>query len=85
MEKLIVKDKKLFCYLPSDQKSKYYFSEEFISLMQWISKNPTQCKVRENKGKLMVILENIETIRDALDILHQISHYLNQKREQNRS
>jgi len=50
--------------------------------MQWISKNPAQCKVKENKGKLAVILERIETIHDALSILQAISLYLNLKREQ---
>jgi transcription-repair coupling factor (superfamily II helicase) len=80
MEKIIVKEKKMFCYLPSDQRSKYYFSKEFAGMMQWISKNP-QCKVRENKGKLAVILEHVESIHDALAILHQISSYLVQNRE----
>jgi transcription-repair coupling factor (superfamily II helicase) len=80
MEKIIVKEKKMFCYLPSDQRSKYYFSKEFAGMMQWISKNP-QSKVRENKGKLAVILEHVESIHDALAILHQISSYLVQNRE----
>jgi hypothetical protein len=70
----------MFCYLPSDQRSKYYFSKEFAGMMQWISKNP-QSKVRENKGKLAVILEHVESIHDALAILHQISSYLVQNRE----
>ncbi len=82
MEKIIIKDKKMFCYLPSDQSSKYYYSKEFAGLMQWISKNPSQCKVKENKGKLAVILEQVETISNALSILQKISSYLTLKREE---
>jgi transcription-repair coupling factor (superfamily II helicase) len=82
MEKLIVKDKKMICYLPADQRSKYYFSNEFSGLMQWISRNPAQSRVRENKGKLTLILEQVSSIQDALLVLHNISHYMVQRRDQ---
>jgi transcription-repair coupling factor (superfamily II helicase) len=81
MEKLIIKDKKMICYLPSDQTSKFYYSGEFAGLMQWIAKNPSKCKVRENKGKLAVIIDSVDSIHDALDILHSISLFLQQRRE----
>ena len=82
MEKLIIKDRKMICYLPADQTSKYYYSKEFAGLMQWIQKNPSLCKVRENKGKLSVILDPIATIHDALSILHTLFLNLQQKREE---
>lgn len=82
MERLIIKDKKMICYLPSDQTSKYYYSKEFARLMQWILKNPSRCKVRENKGKLAVILDPVESIQDALGILHTISSFLEQMRNE---
>jgi transcription-repair coupling factor (superfamily II helicase) len=82
MEKIIIKDKKMICYLPSDQTSKYYSSKEFAGLMQWIMKNPAQCKVKENKGKLAVILDQVSSIHDALAILHTMSLYLEQKRKE---
>jgi len=80
MEKIIVKDKKMICYLPADQRSKYYFSNEFSGLMQWITMNPAQSRVRENKGKLALILEQVISIKEALSILHKISLYLMQRR-----
>jgi transcription-repair coupling factor (superfamily II helicase) len=82
MEKIIIKDKKMICYLPSDQTSKYYSSKEFAGLMQWIMKNPAQCKVKENKGKLAVILDQVSSIHDALALLHTMSLYLEQKRKE---
>ena len=82
MEKLIIKDKKMICYLPSDQTSKYYYSKEFAGLMQWIMKNPSQCKVKENKGKLAVILDQVKSMRDALTVLHTIVLFLEQKRNE---
>jgi transcription-repair coupling factor (superfamily II helicase) len=82
MEKLIIKDKKMICYLPSDQTSRFYHSGEFAGLMQWIMNNPAQCKVRENKGKLSVILDKVMSIKDALTILHSVSSYLEQKRKE---
>ncbi len=82
IEKLIVKDKKMICYLPSDQSSRFYHSKEFAGLMQWIMKNPTNCKVKENKGKLAVIVDFITSINDALIILQTISLFLEQKRNE---
>lgn len=82
MEKLIIKDKKMICYLPADQSSKYYYSREFAGLMQWILKNPSNCKVRENKGKLSVILENVVSILEAINILATLSQYLESKRNE---
>ena len=83
MEKLIIKDKKMICYLPSDQTSKYYHSREFSGLMQWIMGNSANCKVRENKGKLSVILDNVISIQDAINILATLAQYLEQKRNEN--
>ena len=82
MEKLIVKDKRMICYLPSDQSSKYYHSQEFAGLMQWIMKNPSKCKVKENKGKLTVILDSVTSINDALSVLKAVSLFLEHKRNE---
>jgi transcription-repair coupling factor (superfamily II helicase) len=82
MEKLIIKDKKMICYLPADQTSKYYFSKEFAGLMQWIMQHANLCKVREYKGKLSVIIDPVTTISYALSVMHKISQFLQQKREE---
>ena len=82
MEKLIIKEKKMICYLPADQTSKYYYSREFSGLMQWITKHPTLCKVRESKGKLAIILDPVTDIHHAFDLLKKIQHFLQMKREE---
>ena len=80
MEKLIIKDKKMIAYLPSDQKSKYYQSKEFAGLMQWMMNGSSNGKVRENKGKLSVILDGVTSIQDAITILISLALTLEQKR-----
>ncbi len=82
MEKLIIKDKKMICYLPSDQSSKYYSSKEFAGMMKWIIKYPTFCRVRENKGKLAVILDQITTVQSALLTLNTLEHFMEQYRNE---
>lgn len=82
MEKVIVKDKKMICYLPSDQTSKYYHSKEFAGLMQWIMKNPSLCKVREKNGKLTIILDLVTSINDALSVLNTMTLFLEQNRNE---
>ena len=82
MEKVIVKDKKMICYLPSDQTSKYYHSKEFAGLMQWIMKNPSLCKVREKNGKLTIILDLVTSINEALSVFNTMTLFLEQKRNE---
>ncbi len=82
MEKLIIKDKKMICYMPSDQTSRYYYSKEFSGLMKWILNNPAKCKVRENKGKLSLIIESVASIHEALGTLDKITIFLDQYRNE---
>ncbi|MCE1198392.1 MAG: transcription-repair coupling factor [Marinilabiliales bacterium] len=81
MEKLIIKDKKMICFLPSDQSSKYYLSADFATLMRWISQHPSGSKVKEIKGKLTLILDPVTSIRGALDKLHGIAAFIRAARE----
>ena len=73
MERIILKDSKMVCFLPSDPKSKYYQTFEFQNLMQWIIKNPSKCNVKENKGKLSVTFPEVGSLKKAVNLLNLLS------------
>ncbi len=73
IERIILKESRMICYLPSDPSSKYYQSLHFQSLMQWIVRNPSKCRVKEGKGKLSIIFPEIKTLHKAVDVLTGIS------------
>ena len=73
MERIILKESKMICYLPSDPASNYYQSLHFQKLMQWIVQNPSKCRVKEGKGKLSINFPEIKTLRRAVSVLKVIA------------
>jgi len=69
IERIILKESKMICYLPSDPASNYYQTAHFQKLMQWIVQNPSKCRVKEGKGKLSINFTEIKTIRKAFNML----------------
>ena len=78
IERIILKEKKLICYLPSDPGSRFYKSETFQKLMSWILKNSSLGKVKESKGKLSILFPDITSIKQGLSFLKNISEKVNQ-------
>ncbi len=73
MERIILKESRMICYLPSDVNSKYYQSPNFQKLMQWIHLNQSRCRVKEGKGKLSINFSEISTLRKAVNLLTAIA------------
>lgn len=73
MERIILKESRMICYLPSDPASKYYQSLNFQKLMQWIVQNASKCRVKEWKGKLSVNFGEITSLREAVTMLTDIA------------
>lgn len=73
MERIILKENNMICYLPSDPKSKFYKSASFQKLMNWIVQNPSICRVKEARGKLSIIFSDISSVKQALEFLRNVS------------
>jgi transcription-repair coupling factor (superfamily II helicase) len=76
IERIILKESLMICYLPSDPASKYYHTTHFQQMMQWILQNPTKCQVKEGKGKLSIIFKEVGTLEKAVRLLTSISDKL---------
>ena len=73
MERVILKENNMICYLPSDPGSNYYQSQWFQNLLQWIMQNQTIGRVKEGRGKLSIIFPEIITINQAVGFLKGIA------------
>ncbi|MFV0505395.1 MAG: transcription-repair coupling factor [Bacteroidales bacterium] len=71
IEKLVLKSNKLIMYFISNPKSKFYESETFKNIMQYIQTNK-KCKLKENTGKLSILVSDTTTINQVTEILKSL-------------
>ncbi|GAA4280089.1 transcription-repair coupling factor [Gaetbulibacter aestuarii] len=72
-EKVVMKHGKLVGYFIHDQQSRFYQSNNFTSVLQYVQTNPTICKMKEKqtrKGlRLLLTFESIKSVKQALKAL----------------
>jgi transcription-repair coupling factor (superfamily II helicase) len=73
LEKLVLKQKKLIGYFISNQDSPYYQSPIFTKVLKYIQNNPYTCKMKERNDKLTIVFENVNDVREAIDLLVPIT------------
>lgn len=75
-EKVVMKHGKLVGYFIQDQQSRFYQSNNFTKVLQYVQTNPTVCKMKEKqtrKGlRLLLTFESIKTVKQALKVLQPI-------------
>ncbi len=76
MEKIILKNKIMICYFVSDQQSKFYQSEDFLKIVQFIHKSGNG-KLKERNKKLTLTFSNVENVETADYILKEILESVN--------
>ncbi|MDB9725053.1 transcription-repair coupling factor [Salibacteraceae bacterium] len=69
IEKIVLKNKKLLCYLVSNQKSRFYQSSQFHYIVQYVNKNPAKTQMKERKERLYIVFEGVETLEEVLGII----------------
>ena len=69
IEKIVLKNKKLLCYLVSNQKSRFYQSNQFHFIVQYVQKNPAKTQMKERKERLYIVFEGVETLEEVLGII----------------
>lgn len=76
IEKLIMKKGKLIGYFIQDQQSKFYQTEAFTKVLQFVQQNTTKCKMKEKQTRqglrLLITFDNITSTSKALKVLSDI-------------
>ena len=73
-EKLTIKNEIMRCqFVPSDRTS-YYTSDVFGSILSFVQAHPKQCKMKEINKKLLLIISEIQTVELAALFLKKIQN-----------
>ncbi|WP_439152988.1 transcription-repair coupling factor [Winogradskyella sp.] len=76
LEKVIMKKGKLIGYFIQNQQSKFYQSDAFTKVLQFVQMNTGKCKMKEKKTRnglrLLITFENIKSTKQALAALSDI-------------
>ncbi|MDO4949983.1 MAG: transcription-repair coupling factor, partial [Bacteroidales bacterium] len=73
VEKAVMKMKRMTLYFVSRLDSPYYQGAEFGRFIDYMVRHPRSCALREQNGKRSMVLKNVETVEQALGILHEIA------------
>jgi transcription-repair coupling factor (superfamily II helicase) len=67
-EKLSLKNERLRGYFVSTN-DRYFSSETFGKILGYIQLNPRQCKIKDQGGKAMLVVDNVEHVNQAIELL----------------
>ena len=71
-EKISFKKNSLKGFFITDQQSRYFETEQFNRLLQYVQQNPFDCNLKEVKNSLRISFENISSLDDAIARLSEI-------------
>ncbi|MCG8183257.1 transcription-repair coupling factor [Tenacibaculum piscium] len=76
IEKIILKQKRLLGYFIADQQSKFYETDGFTRMLQYVQENPKSCVMKQKETKnglrLLVTFIRIDSVKTALNLLREI-------------
>ncbi|MDR3180760.1 MAG: transcription-repair coupling factor [Prevotellaceae bacterium] len=71
-EKVVLKNKLMIAYFVSNQLSLYYRSTAFTTVLDYIQANPRRFKVKEQNDKLILSVDNVTTVEQAIELLKKM-------------
>ena len=72
IEKIMLKQQKMFLYFVNNADSPYYQSDAFGKVIDYVSRNPRQCNFREANGKRSIVVSSVPSVEIALTICRAI-------------
>lgn len=72
VEKILLRNQKMVCYLVSDKDSLYYKSNVFGAIIDFMQKYPNKSSLKERKDKLTMTFQEIKSVKEAIAILNVI-------------
>lgn len=68
-EKIILKNDCLVGHFISNQESEYYKSDLFLRVLEYVKRNPRNCRLKEAHERLTLTIDPVTTIFEALEIM----------------
>jgi transcription-repair coupling factor (superfamily II helicase) len=68
-EKLVLRNNRLTCQFISNEESPYFQSPQFTSILEYIKSNPPDCRMKEEKERLILVFRDVPSVKKALEKL----------------
>ena len=72
IEKIMLKQQKMYFYFVSNPNSPYYQSEVFGQLINYATQNVRRCSLRDQNGKRSMVISDISSVGAALALCRDI-------------
>ncbi len=72
IEKILLKQKKMYLYFVSNPNSPYYQSDAFGKVLHYMTQNVRRCNLRETNGKRSMVVSDIPSVEAALTICRDV-------------
>lgn len=72
-EKIILRQGQMRMQLVSNPNSAYYSSSLFGKVIDYISRNPRRCNLKEANGKRIIVVYDVKTVEEAVKTLRDIN------------
>ena len=72
IERIILKNSKMICYLIADTESAYYQTKTFMKILLFAQHHAKICKIKETGGKPSLTIDNIKNPEKAYTALNNI-------------
>ncbi len=71
-ETIMLKQGRMVLFFVSNVNSAYYQSRAFDTILDYIARNPRLCNLREVKGKRSLVIADVKTVAEAVEVLKGI-------------
>ena len=72
VEKVALKQERMYLYFVDDSNRAYYQSPMFGKIINYMQQNARRCRIRENNNRRSISIEQVTTVETAVDILSSI-------------
>lgn len=69
IEKIALKQGKMYLYFVGDENVAYYQSPAFGRILNFMQRQPQRCQLREVKNKRSMLISNVTSVEEAVDLL----------------
>ena len=73
VEKIALMKGQMYLYFVGEENKAYYQSRAFGRMLNYLQQNPLRCKLRQKNNKRSMVVANVTSVLQALDILNTIA------------
>ena len=73
IEKIALMKGQLYAYFVGEENIAYYNSRAFGRIINYLQHNPKRCQLRQKNNRRSMIIDDVTTVHQALDILRTIA------------